>query len=237
MRKSSLLLVLLLCIPTLAPADRARMKNGSYPERARAWSKFAILGVKLGGELEKVPGFTCGPPPGTDGFSTQNHSCVKFLDARCKGKPTRIHNIRSTADVDKGQSCFMEEFTGATYLDRKFTTTPLSAVRIVGTNTSAPLVFQITYTFAADDLTDDSNLGKALIAKYGPPSSRNPPISMSWNLGQVQLLADCRSTEGPTGEFCRITVVDDELDATERSIQQQADEDARKTHGPPAPKL
>lgn len=213
------------------------MKNGSYPEHASAWSKFAILGVKLGSELEKVPGVTCGPPPGTDGFSTQNHSCVRFLDARCKAKPTRIHNIRSTADVDKGQSCFMEEFSGATYLDRKITQTPLSALRIVGTDTSAPLVFQISYTFAADDLTEDSNLGKALIAKYGPPAYRNPPISMGWNLGDVQLRADCRGTVGPTGEFCRITVEDGSLDTTERSIQQQADDDARKQSAPPPPKL
>ena len=100
-------------------ADRAKIRNGSYPDRAKAWSKFAVQGVKLGVPFETVPGFTCGPPPGTDGFTTQNHSCVKFIDARCKGKPTQIKMIRGMSDVPKGQSSFMDEFMGATYLDRK----------------------------------------------------------------------------------------------------------------------
>jgi hypothetical protein len=216
------------------------MKNGNYSDRDKAWTKFAILGTRLGGPLEKHAGFKCGPPPGTDGFTTQNHSCVKFIDERCKGRPTKIHNIRSSGDVPAGQNCFMDEFTGASYLDRKYMAPPLKSIRLVGTDTSAPLVFRLEYIIAADDLTRDSNLGKALIAKYGTPANTNAPIAMNWTIGDVQLDAACRQIGGdhaPDGEFCRITVEDNKLDDTERSIQQQANDDARKSKAPPAPPL
>jgi hypothetical protein len=233
------LVLLVTCISAVSFADgpHAKMKNGSYPDHARAWDKFAIQTVKLGTPLDNHAGFTCGPPPGTDGFSTQNHSCVKFLDARCKGKTTKIKNIRVSGDVPPGQGCFMAEFEGSTYLDRRPTETPLSAIRIIATDTSAPLVQQIEYTFAADDLTDDSNLGKALIAKYGPPTSKNSPIQMQWQMGDVVLRASCRGTVGPTGEYCRLTVEDQTLDRTERDIQQQADDADKRKHAPAAPSL
>jgi len=234
-------LLILTCVGGAALADdRAPMKNGTYNDRDKAWTKFAILGVKLGGALEKHPGFTCGPPPGTGGFSTQNHSCVKFVDDRCKDRPTKIHNITSSADVPAGQSCFMDEFTGDTFLDRKHVVPPLQAVRIVGTNTSAPLVFQLEYTFAADDLTAGSNLGKALIGKYGPPASDTPPVRMTWRVGDVELRAACRTIAGehaPQGEFCKIVVEDNKLDDVERGIQQQANDDARQHSAPPPPPL
>ena len=236
MRKIPLVL-LLSCLPAVAFADgpHAKMQNGTYPDHAKGWDKFAIQGVKLGSPLDKHAGFTCGPPPGTDGFSTQNHSCVKFLDAKCKGKSTKIKNIRTSGDVPAGQGCFMAEFEGSTYLDRNPTTTPLQGIRIVATDTSAPLVQRIEYVFAADDVSDDSNLGKALIAKYGPPAYKNPPMQMQWQIGDVILRAECRGTQGPTGEFCRITVEDQTLDQTERSIQQAADEADKKKHAPAAP--
>jgi hypothetical protein len=48
---------------------------------------------------------------------------------------------------------------------------------------------------------------------------------------------DCRSTVGPTGEFCRLTVEDRELDSTERELQEQANDEARRKNAPAAPKL
>lgn len=241
MSKTALWLLASVAVARGAAADdRAPMKNGSYADHQKAWTKFAILGVKLGAPLEKQAGFTCGPPAGTDGFTTQNHGCVKFIDDRCKGKPTKIHHIRSSGDVPKGQTCFMDEFTAATYFDRTLLAPPLRALHIVGTDTSAPLIFRLEYTFGADDLTSDSNLGKALIAKYGPPAYTNPPIQMSWTMGDVSLTAACRQIGGdnaPMGEFCKITVEDNTLDGTERSIQEQATEDARKKKAPEAPPL
>ncbi len=206
----------------------------------KAYDHFAILGNKLGVPLEPQAGFTCGPPRGTDGFTTQNHSCVKFLDERCKGKPTKIHHIRSSGDVDRGQNCFMDEMNGATYLDRTLLSPPLQFIRLTGTDSVASKVFQITYTFAADDLTEDSKLGKALIAKYGPPSYKNPPIQMSWKMGEVSLGAECRMITGDhaaQGDFCTLTVEHRELDQKEQERQRVADDAARRAGAPPPPGL
>lgn len=234
------MIILTLFISSLAFAadDRAKMtKNGNYADRATAWNKFKILTLKLGEPLEKQAGFTCGPPPGTDGFTTQSHSCVKFLDKRCEGRPTKIHHIRSGADLPKGQTCFMDEFSGATYLDRTQVSPPLSAVRIIGTDTTLPLIMEIAYTFAADDVTEESNLGKALIAKYGAPQGKNAPLSMWWEMGEVVLKVGCREVVGPTGEYCKLTVEDRSIDRTERELQEQANEERKKKNAPAAPQL
>lgn len=233
--------LLLLCVASSALADpRAPMKNGVYPDHQKAWDAFAIQGIKLGLPLEKQAGFTCGPPPGTDGFTTQNHSCVKFLDERCKGRKTKIHHIRVAADLPKGQTCFMDEFNGGTYLDREHKAPPLFALRITGTDTSNPLIFEIRYTFAADDLTSDSRLGRALIAKYGQPTYANPPTQMMWERGDTRLSAACRGIGGDhadQGEFCEIIVEDRKLDQIERSIQDDANTAARAHAAPPPPSL
>lgn len=235
-----ILLLAAIAIPAAADDGRAPIKNGTYPEHQKAWDKFAIQGVKLGVPLTSVKGFTCGPKPGTDGFTTADHSCVKFIDPRCKGRKTKIHHIRSTADVPKGQTCFMDESNGATYLDREYTVPPLQAIRLIGTDTTSPLVYEIQYTFAADDLTADSNLGKALTKKYGPPTDTNEPIEMTWIDGDVSLGAMCRMIGGDhaaDGEYCEIMVADDKLARVEREIQEQADDDARTGAAPDAPEL
>jgi len=209
-------------------------------DSASAYERFAIQGTKLGVPLESNPGFTCGPPRGTDGFTTQNHGCVKFTDARCEGRATKIHHIRVAADVPGGQNCFMDEFTGATYLDRTFMAPVLTSMHLIGTDSNNPKVFQIVYTFAADDLTPDSKLGKMLIAKYGEPTYKNPPTQMSWQQGDVQLSAACRTIGGDNakqGDYCTITVEDDALDRAERENQRVADENARKQNAPPPPSL
>ena len=207
-----------------------------------AHAKFAILGTRLGTPLEKEPGFTCGPPRGTDGFSTQNHSCVKFTDERCKERPTKIHHVRTASDLPKGQTCFMDEFAGATYLDRTFMSPTLKFIRIVGTDSNNPKIFRIEYTFAADDLTDTSNLGKALIAKYGTPTYKNAPTQMNWKAGDTELAATCRGMGGDAsqramGEYCTIVVEDNKLDQAERARQQAADDKARLDAAPPPPPL
>jgi hypothetical protein len=131
----------------------------------------------------------------------------------------------------------MDEGSGGTYLDRKLTSPPLSYVSVVVTDTSAPVVYEVNYTFAKDVLTDDSNLGKALIAKFGKPTSTNPPIGMSWTAGDVRLSAGCGTTEGPTGEYCSLQVSDTALLDSERSIQKELDDAQVKKNAPPPPKL
>lgn len=224
-------------VPCLALAAPPRMKPGVYPEKEEAWKKLSILDVSIGMDFDKVPGFTCGPDPVSQGFTSYRHTCVKFLDAKCKGRPSKIFHIRASGDLPKGQSCFMDEGAGSTYLDRKSTTAPLSSISIVATDTSAPRVYEINYTFAKDVLTDDSNLGKALIAKFGKPSSRNDPIQWSWTIGDTTLTAGCGTTEGPTGDYCKLSVSDTVLLDAERSLQQAFDDEQKVKAGPPAPKL
>ena len=193
----------------------------------------------LGIPLEKQAGFTCGPPRGTDGFSTADHSCVKFVDDRCKDRPTKIHHIRSSGDVPR-ESCFMDEANGGTYLDRKLLAPPLFAVRLVGTDSKSPLVYQIVYTFAADELTTTSKLGKALIEKYGTPTSKAEPVKIVWESGEVQLRAECRMIQGDfakTGDFCTLSVEDRTLAVRERDRQAEVDASAREANAPAPPSL
>ncbi|MBL8933817.1 MAG: hypothetical protein JNM69_04640 [Archangium sp.] len=232
------LLPLTLClVSAVAFAEKPKMKPGAYPEKADAWKKFTVLEVSAGAELFKVPGFTCGPDPSKEGFSTYRRTCVKFLDKRCQGRPTKISHIRTEGDLPAGQSCFMDEGAGSTYLDRKFMSPPLSYISIVGTDTSVPRVYEINYTFAKDVLTESSSTGKALIAKYGPPDFKNAPIQMSWKKDDMNLRAECGATEGPAGEFCSIQVSDDTLLEAERSVQKAFDDEQAAKNGPPPPKL
>jgi hypothetical protein len=202
-----------------------------------AWQRFAVQHIELGTAFDKVPDMTCGPDPASQGYSTYRHTCVRFLDERCAGRPSKIHHIRSTADLPGGQSCFMDEGSGATYLDRKHQVPELFSIAVVATDTRAPRVYEIAYTFPKDLLTPDSKLGQALIAKYGTPSSTTPPIRMSWTAGNVRLDAACGATEGPQGELCTLTVGDTDLLDSERAKQKAADEAAEKRNAPPPPQL
>jgi len=216
--------------PSGSPAAGGGSSDATY-------DRWTILGAKLGEPLEQArDGFVCGPPRGTGGFTTQNHSCVKFLDERCKDRTKLINNVHGNAELPRGQTCFMDEFTAATYLDREFMAPPLKFVRITGSDSPDPKVFQITYTFPADDLTETSNLGKALIAKYGQPVSTTAPLRMTWRAGGAELRAACRTIGGehaPEGEFCTITVEDGKIDDTERERQHVAEDAARRNAAPP----
>jgi hypothetical protein len=232
-----LVIVFVLGAVGVAHSDGAKMKPGRYPEEAAVWKKSALKDIVLGTEFYKVAGFSCGPDPGSKGFTTYRHTCVKFLDDRCKGRELKIFHIRTTADLPRGQTCFMDEGSGATYLDRQYMVQPLSALAVVATDTTAPVIYEINLTLPADDLTETSNLGKALIAKYGQPTYSQPPSTMRWDMGDVHLSATCRVSQGPTGEYCTIQVSDTVLLDAERAIQQAADEQQRHAQAPPAPKL
>lgn len=230
-------LLVIALLAGVAHADGARMKPGHYPEKAAVWKKYALKDIALDTGFYKVAGFTCGPDPASSGFTTYRHTCVKFLDDRCKSRPSKIFHIRTSADLPPGQTCFMDEGNGGTYVDRKFISPPLQALTIVATDTSAPVIYEINLTLPADDLTETSNLGKALLAKYGKPTYFQPPMTMTWESGDVRLSANCRTTQGPTGEYCTIQVSDTVLLDAERGIQQAADEEHRHANAPAAPKL
>jgi len=228
---------LVLAVAGVARSDGAKMKPGLYPEKAAGWKKYTLQDIALDTNFYKVSGFTCGPDPASKGFTTYRHTCVKFLDDRCRGRGVKIFHVRTSADLPRGQLCFMDEGNGGTYLDGKYMTPPLSSLAIVATDTTAPVIYEINLTLPADDLTETSNLGKALIAKYGRPTYSQPPSTMHWNEGDIHVSATCRTTSGPTGEYCTIQVSDTALLDAERSIQKAADDQRRQAQAPPAPKL
>jgi hypothetical protein len=189
--------------------------------------------VTLGSELGKLVGFTCEASPGK-----YRYTCVQFPDVRCQGKATKIKSVGTTAEIPNGQSCFMDSSNGGTYLDRVFQSPPLSAVWVIGTDTSPPKVYEINFTFARDVLTDDSKLGKALLAKYGKPDFTNGDFQWAWNFGSDMMLsANCGATQGPTGDYCSLKVYDQTVLDTERSIQKARDEERAKKEAPAAPAL
>jgi hypothetical protein len=188
---------------------------GSYPERAETWKKFTVQGIELGTPLSKLSGFTCDDKPGE-----YQHTCVKFLDPKCKGRKTYVKFINFSSDVPKGQGCTYNSENGATYLDRQSPTVPL-------------------FTFVLDQLTDDSNIGKALIAKYGTPDYKNAPMQMRWNapgINDLYLMAECGGSAGPDAH-CLVEAHDGPLLDAERSIKQAAGDEAKIKGGPAAPKL
>lgn len=191
----------------------------------------------LGGDLFKTGGFTCGPDPAARGFSTYRRTCVRFVDARCKERPNKIWHTSSQDDYPKGQVCFMDEGGRQTYLDGKYMSPPLQAIAIVGTDTDTHRIYEIDYSFAMDRLAPDSKLGKALIAKYGPPSSTNGDFQMNWTAGDVQLSAMCTDSEGPGTGRCEISISDSGLLDRERAKQKAKDDTKAKQDAPAAPTL
>ena len=216
-----------------AEATQATSTSGSQRD------KFAVVGFKVGMPLEGHKGFVCNATPAERYYL--DRQCVKFLDPRCAGKPAKIGSKKYSETPPAG--CFMDQSNYATYLDGTLMTPPLLGVHLGGTQSVPSKIFQIRYTFAADDLTDDSKLGAALIAKYGEPSDRNPPIEMKWKLGSPDLLAACRMTGGQTaqernkGEYCTITVLDEELERFEREQQELKDSQDRRSKAPAPPPL
>jgi hypothetical protein len=207
---------------------------GTYPERAAAWKKFTVQGIELGSPLSKLSGFTCDEKVGE-----YRHTCVKFLDPRCKGRKTYVKFINFSSDVPKGQGCTYNSDGGGTYLDRKPAEVPLFAVAVVGTDTPVPRAYAIRFTFALDQLTDDSNIGKAMLAKYGTPDFKNPPMQMRWNapgINDLYLEGACGESQGPDAH-CLVQAYDGPLLDAERSIKQAAGDDAKIQNGPAAPKL
>lgn len=210
----------------------ASSPSSSHADHQAAWARFTLRELRINTETDKVAGFTCDANVGK-----YRHTCVKFLDDRCTNRPTKIGPVSFSSDLPAGQSCFMDSSTGATYLDRKIVQPPLSSLSVVGTDTRVPRTYEIHFTFAKDVLGDDSKLGKALIAKYGPPDYKNYPIQMVWNAGDAHLRASCGTTEGPHGEYCALAVDDTSVLDVEREKQKQADDEQRRRDAPPPPPI
>src|SRR5580700_10686739 len=87
-------LLILCAVGSAAAADK--MKTGSYPERDAMWKKFAIKDVTVGTPLAQLKGFVCEATNGR-GFG---NACVKFLDDRCKDRPTKVKQVKYGNEAD-----------------------------------------------------------------------------------------------------------------------------------------
>lgn len=179
---------------------------GTYPDRAPAWKRFTVKDIQLGTPTAAIAGFTCDANAGE-----YRHTCVRFLDDACKGKATFVKALHSPSDLPAGPGCTYDSGTGATYLDRARREPALSSVAVVGTDTDVPRAYEISYCFAKAD-----NIGKALIAKYGKPTSASPSGQMGWKLDPVDLVAECDT------RICMVKVTDDGLLDAERAIKRAA---------------
>lgn len=203
--------------------------------------KFTILEVKVGQPLDGRAGFTCDKE---DPNELRERTCVKFLDPRCEGKASNLGVLRYGDSAPRG--CFLDTSSQATYLDGKLQQTPntgdatdkrpilkpLVHLQLKGTESRPSKVFRMWYLVAPDQLTDDSNLFKALVAKYGEPTEKRPPDDMRWRLGDVSLRATCNRDRN-----CDLVVEDRKFAELERKWQEEADAKERNKKAPAAPKL
>lgn len=233
MRNLAILLAVLPMSSTLLAA--AKMIPGRYPEKAAVWQRFSIRDIQLGAEIDKLPGFIC-----DSGVGEFRHTCVQFIDERCKGRKGYVRSINQSSDIPPGQSCFYDRSNSGTYLDGQYQRTPLSTLVVVGTDTYVPRAYEIRFTFAKDALTEDSNLGRALLAKYGKPENAMAPYRMRWEAAgmyDLYLFAECGNNESPSGTFCYIEAHDGGLLIAERSVKASFDSEQQKRTAPPAPRF
>jgi hypothetical protein len=207
-----------------APSAASGLGGG---DRAEVWRRFAIKGVELGTELARLTGFVCDKNVG--GY---RHGCVKFLDARCASRKIVV------GDAPAGQACSVNS-SGSALLDGQAAHPPLSFVLVIGTDTQSPKAYEIQFLFAADMLTEDSKAGAALIARYGKPTTAQPPTQMGWHTSwsssnDLHLEAGCELRE-EYNPVCRLSAYDGDLLTVERSIQQAADTERAKQRAPDAP--
>ncbi len=237
--RASTVVVLAACSQFLLGGTSSADRNAKRaPAAAGAHDTFAVQDVKIGMPIEGRPGFTCDKE-----IVGKDRHCVKFLDKRCSGRPASVGVKRYSDAAPLG--CFMDYSANATYLDGKLLQTansgdstdkrpmlsPLINIQLTGTRSSPSKIYQIHYMFAVDELTEDSKLYGALVAKYGEPSSKNPPIEMRWKSEDTKLKAVCQH------DHCEIIVEDNAFEDLERRKQEEADSQTRHKNAPAAPDL
>jgi hypothetical protein len=184
--------------------------NAGGPE---VWARFDVRGVQLNMTLAqfKAKGFRCREPG-------REHSCYKLIDKRC----------------DTGH-CVVKQDAIDQWFELNGAKTQLEYVTCQVTDTDAGRCFEIHYAFAPRQLlTPDSTLGKALIAKYGAPSTHEEPPQgdpngggrMLWLSTQSygpEVIATCNAGNNEPGGQCSIQVDDYSLRSAEQEKQAELD--------------
>lgn len=206
-------------------------------------AKLSILELKIGMPMQQ-PGFVCAKDAGP----YNGAECVKFLDPRCKGKPSNIGPRRYGDTPPRG--CFLEERTVSTFLDgvlkqqrqevsqgsekqdpARF---PLINVHTYGTKSKPSKIARIVYTMAVDELASGdqpsgSKLYTALVAKFGKPREIWSG-KVKWREGETNMEAYCDLN------ICTLEVEDKTFEQAENQAQEEADTAERQKKAP-EPKL
>jgi hypothetical protein len=230
--------------PTGGPSSGERAASGPSGD---AHALFTVQGLKIGMPLDGDAGFTC-TKEDRDVQGRKDRHCVKFVDSRCAGKPGAVgqKQYRDTAPL----GCFLDYSSNATYLDgtlmqeintgdreqmeaaRRRGRKPLHNIHIVGTKSQPAKIYSIRFTFAVDELTEGSKLYAALVAKYGEPSRKNPPLEMRWSRDGTEMKAYCTEHQQ-----CEIMVEDANFERIENQKQEELDGQERRRNAPDAPTL
>jgi hypothetical protein len=194
--------------------------------------RFSVLDLKIGMVVTGRSGFVCAKASGNTG--REDTHCVKFVDSRCANQPTKISVLRYGESSSAG--CHFDPSSNATRLDNKLMQTantgdttdhtpirkPLENIHIIGTQSEPSKIYAIRYMLGFDELTEDSKLYRAMVAKYGEPSYKNPPNEMRWRGDDTKLTASCDRIH------CEIFVEDSRFEDFERERQAEADGKARR---------
>jgi hypothetical protein len=187
--------------------------GGGSVSGSETWTRYDVRGVQLNMTRAELAakGFRCREPG-------REHSCYKLVDKRC----------------DAGR-CVVKQDSIDQWFELNGAKTQLEYVTCQITDTDAGRCFVIDYAFAPRQLlTLDSTLGKALIAKYGAPSSHEDPPQgdpsgggrMIWSSTQSygpEIIASCNAMNNEAGGQCSIHVDDFSLRTNEQEKQAEID--------------
>ncbi|MEO8550111.1 MAG: hypothetical protein ABI678_09055 [Kofleriaceae bacterium] len=221
--------------PGSSPDTRQPSSGGSSITESAgdAHDRFSVLDVKIG-MLVDGDGFTC--EKATDG---EDRYCVKFLDKRCSGQP--LHVGRKDYGDKAPLGCFFDPSGRASFLDGALMQEssavragekgakshperrPLTVLLVVGTKSRPSKIYRMEYQFEYDDLTPDSKLSKALVAKYGEPSS---PDATRWKSDSTETRVECSYLN------CNLSVEDSHYEEVENRKQEEQDGAARRKNAP-----
>ncbi|MEP6859565.1 MAG: hypothetical protein ABJE66_03035 [Deltaproteobacteria bacterium] len=195
----------------------------SSPE---TWKKYDVRGVQLGQPRTALAasGFKCG--------KRANSRCYKIMDKRC----------------DTGR-CELEEDAFGQWFELNGAKTQLDYMSCATTETDSALVYDCRLKFGPRQVADaDSTLGKALIAKYGPPSTVDEAPKedkvgggrmLWWNekvgSNAPNIIVDCNSTTDEPQ--CTLYLNDGGLLDVERSKQTELDDKRKRQVARPTPQL
>jgi hypothetical protein len=223
-------------------ADSSESSNAAASSSGNDHDRFSIQNIKIGMPVEGKDGFVCAKP-----IADEDRHCVKFLDSRCADQPANIGVLKYGEEAPLG--CFFDYSSTASYLDgalmqessdvragmRGAKSHPerrgLTSLYIRGTQSKPSKIYRMAYTFEFDQLTEESKLYKALAAKYGEPSYKNPPDQMKWKGDQTAVDATCAYLN------CTMIIEDGHFEEVERRKQEEADARAQRSNAPAPPKL